>query len=63
VHSCILFLSLTKVGDSFRRNDGGTKSETLHFSGTNYTSSIMRVSTDSARDEGYFTLEPYKGRG
>jgi len=54
----ILHLSLTRVEGSFRRNGGGTKSETSHFSGTNYTSSIMRVSTDSARGEGYFTLEP-----
>jgi len=57
-----LLLSFTEVGGSFRRNGEGTKSETLHFSGTNYTSPIMRVSTDSARGEGYFTLEPYKGR-
>jgi len=53
-----LHLSVTGVRGSFRKNGGGTKSETLHFSGTNYTSSIMRVSTDSARGKGYFTLEP-----
>jgi len=58
VHSCILFLSRTGVGGSFRRNGESTKSESSHFSGTNYTSSIMRVSTDFARDEEYFTLEP-----
>jgi len=63
VRSCILFLSLTRVGGSFRRNGRGTKSESSHFSGTNYTASIMRVSTDSARGEGYFILEPYRGRG
>jgi len=50
-------LSLTGVGDSFRRNGEDTKSETSHFSGTNYTSPIMRVSADSARGEGYFSLE------
>jgi len=58
VHSCILFLNLTGVGSSFRRNGGSTKSESSHFSDTNYTASIMRVSTDSARGEGYFALEP-----
>jgi len=57
-----LLLSLIGVGSSFRRNGGDTKSETSHFSGTNYTSSIMRVSTDSARGEEYFTLELYKDR-
>jgi len=51
VHSCSLFLSLTGVGDSFRRNGEDTKSETLHFSGTNYIALIMRVSTDSARGD------------
>jgi len=58
-----LLLSLTRVEGSFRRNGEGTKSETSHFSGTNYTSPIMRVSTDSARGEGYFTLELYRSRG
>jgi len=34
-----------------------------NISGTNYTSPIMRASTDSARGEGYFILKPYGSRG
>jgi len=36
VHNCILFLSLIEVRVSFWRNGGNTKSETSHFSDTNY---------------------------
>jgi len=42
----ILFLRLTGVGDSFRKNGGDTKSKTSHFN-TNYSASIIGVSTDS----------------
>jgi len=47
-------LNSIRVGGSFRRNGEGTKSETLHFSGTNYTASIMIVSTDSVRGSTLF---------
>jgi len=41
-----------------RNNNEGAKSETSHFSGTNYNASIVRVSTNSTCGEEYFGLEP-----
>jgi len=45
-----LTLELNRAREWFPKNGGDTKSETSHFSGTNYSASIIKVSTDFAKN-------------